>query len=400
MKKVVGMVLVASAFIFSTFAYAHGERDKKFTRRINPNQVTTTVHSRLLSNVGVTGYVQMKGAVGNINPMFGSSLSTGTPLGRTTGVNDTGHYSEFELGHTDLYIHTHMNNWTKLFVQLNNGGATTNSVNINEAYVTFSKFDRYPYFLRLGKQVLPFGKSDRSSERLYDSTTHQLSVTTVPSAMAGFIDMHGFDGSVFLFNPHTNPASNTETRLSAGGAYLGYMGHFHSHGRTVDYTAQVSYTSSLAEADNLHGLISDRLVDRIGGTYVKLKFKFQPFSLKFDYLTATKSFDQTEFSTSNQNITTGKAKPHAFGVKLGTGLRRFGLPGRACLGFQNSDEAVDVRGSGYVVPKKRYFATYKYDLFKNANLRFDLRSDWDYDLDAGGSGDRATVFSTGLTVGF
>ncbi len=400
-KKVIGVFLMGFACLLSTISFAHSKREVAYQTRINPNQVDVQPHSRLLPNTGFRAAAQVRADFANDTWVFRGT----TPLGRSTGNLITGNVSDFSVGNARVAINSELNSWADLQANFDYAQQDDNRVRVEELYGTLSHFDRYPYFLRAGKQVLPFGIADRSIQKLFDSSTEQLSTTTAPSVMAGVIGVRGFDGAVYAFTGVTDPANALETKMNTYGAYLRYRNYFLTGSGKFVWDLRLGWINNIGDTD-IMSVAAPRLQAHVDGMSASLMMKYRPFKFAVDYVSATESFAEptigSEFSESANGVTTGGAKPSAIAMRVCFPLREVGIryPGHMMFGYEKSSQAVDVRIADEVVAKQRLYADYHYNLLKNVDLKVNFRRDWNYEDSDGANGDGANVLSTGLTFIF
>lgn len=166
-------------------------------------------------------------------------------------------------------------------------------VRVDEAYITLANFSREPFYLRVGREFVPFGSYDDAYPLTY-SLPQLLSQTNASVVQLGYAtsQMHL---AVYAFNGAMSGAINDfpmslASRASNYGVKLAYMGAY----KDVAYHADVAFIRDIRDstfnADNIISTTScensNEDTRRAAGMSAHVDMKRGPFDLNLDYVTA------------------------------------------------------------------------------------------------------------------
>lgn len=312
-----------------------------------------------------------------------------------------------------LYADADVSDWTKAHVGLVYGannqtqfnllqsGAHTNgsfnnneNLNVDEAYATIANFAKSPFYLKAGKQYMPFGSYTPFAD-MTPSLTQVMSQVNDPAAVVGFVTNNGFNGSVYALQGmgYNDPNGSTRTAIQNYGASLGLNNTYNN----VGYRAGLGFLSNLNDLDAQRYHISNTTgyVSRTPGLAANVGVKYSAFDLSGKWVGATKQFNASDLSYDSHG-----AKPRTWGVDAGYSFPVLAHSSRVGLGYQGSTQAVNFGASGYDIPKNRYLADYTVNVSKYTDLGFELRHDVDYTVANGGSGHSTNTAAARLAVKF
>ena len=327
--------------------------------------------------------------------------------------------SGVELPNANIFIDAVVNDWVKAHAGLHvdhnvdrDGLANVYDALYNydsnswmdEAYVTVGNFAQSPFYVRAGREYVPFGMYDRNS--ITPSLTQMLTQTRANALQAGFVTANGFNGAVYAFNGTELDKNVGKRRVNNFGANLGFANSYND----VSYKASVGYIYNMGDVNYIHsGLESltnptgtqDHVV---GGVSLDGSLQAGAFDASAHYVTALKKFHRAEVSYIDNSGFHG-AKPSAWGVDAGYSFATAGHDSRLGVGYQRSSQANNVGPEvlwvlHYAMPKQRYVAQYDVNVAKNTDLGFQVYHDLDTKSDDGGFGNKNTTGVVRLSVKF
>lgn len=327
--------------------------------------------------------------------------------------------SGIELPNANIYVDAVVNDWVKAHgaLHVDHNVERDGLANVyealyagqrnswlDEAYVTVGNFAQTPFYVRAGREYVPFGMYDRNS--ITPSLTQMLTQTRAVALQAGFVTANGVNGAVYTFNGTDLDKNADKRRINNFGANLGVANSYNN----VNYKASVGYLYNMADVNYIHSGIEgywgpNPTVDHVvGGVSVDGSIQTGPFDASAHYVTALKAFDGFEVNYVSRDGLKG-AKPSAWGVDAGYSFATAGHDSRIGLGYQRSSEANNVGPNivgltNYAMPKQRYVAEYKVSVASNTDLGFQVYHDRDYNNDDGGTGNKNTTGVVRLSVKF
>lgn len=233
---------------------------------------------------------------------------------------------------------------------------------VDEGFITLSGKERYPVFLKAGRQYLPFGYFD--SHFVTDPTTLILGETNDGAVVAGYRfagDM--VEISAGLFNGAVDETGDDDMVDSVVAAVA--FQPFES------VMMGLSYTSNLISSDGLSEFaVTDSIVDMVGGwsAYLTLSF-MERFTFVAEYAAALDHFKAGEIYDAAD---TKEQKPAAWNLELGFSILK-NL--ETAIRYGGSDD-----GGAEFLPEKQYGAVANWGIFDSTNLALEfLRAEFDDD---------------------
>ncbi|MCL7744415.1 LbtU family siderophore porin [Guyparkeria hydrothermalis] len=236
--------------------------------------------------------------------------------------------------------------------------------------------------LRAGQFYVPFGLFETAM--VSDPLTLELGEAreTAISAQAG---AGGFRVGVYTFNGD----ADGETRVDNWGATVDYEADLGE----VDVLVAGGYLNHLGESDALQEQVAasdEGRGEEVGAWTATTVLDFHGFTLVGEYLAAIDDFAAGQLAFHGVG-----ARPAAWNVEVGYGFHIHGRPAQVALGYQGSEEAVEVG-----LPRRRALAAFSVDVWRNTTLGFEYAHDHDYDPAEGGTGETAGTFTTQLALSF
>lgn len=304
-----------------------------------------------------------------------------------------------------------------------------NSFNMEQAYITFSNFNCWPVFVKVGKQYVDFGRYQ--IHPITRSMAQVLSETLRVAAEAGFVThpcgcTSGLHGSIYAFENASLPVTNEEVdgtdftgRISSHpstnyGVALGYEQGCDPMLGGINYDIGVGYMYNMIGVNDVqYGVSAHRAsilgvagilpifsdfaqayVDRVGAIAAYGDIMSGAFSLGVRYTTALQRFSSHDLVTTIGG--TSGARPWAADITGGYNFNCwFGRNQNVYLGYQASRDAVEL-----FLPKGRWIAGYNVDVWPKANLGFEYNHDTDYSTGQGGTGNSTNGLALRVAVKF
>jgi hypothetical protein len=233
---------------------------------------------------------------------------------------------------------------------------------VDEGFITLSGKEKYPVFLKAGRQYLPFGYFD--SHFVTDPATLVLGETNDGAVVAGY----RFAGdkveiSAGLFNGAVDE-SGDDDMVDSVVAAVGFQ-PFES------VMMGVSYTSNLISSDGLSEFaVTDSIDDMVGGWSAYLTVAFmERFTFVAEYAAALDHFKAGEIYDAAD--TRGR-KPAAWNLELGFSVLE---SLETAIRYGGADD-----GGAEFLPEKQYGAVANWGIFDSTNLALEfLRAEFDDD---------------------
>lgn len=332
--------------------------------------------------------------------------------------------SAVELPVANLFVDAQVNDWVKAHAGLHfhsnvgRDGLVNSYLSLgqaraewlDEAYVTVGNFAQSPFYVRAGRQYIPFGSYKRFD--VTPSLTQLLTQTNATALQAGFVMANGVHGAVYTFNGTDTDVNVHKRRVNNFGVNLGLASSYDN----VNYQASVGYLYNLADVNYIKVGAINSVDHVVGGLSADASIQTGPFDASLHYVTALRTFGPGDVNTNGiVNRVDGKgAKPAAWGVDAGYGFDTAGHASRLGVGYQRSSQATNVGPLAYVnvsedqviqygMPKERYLAQYTVNVWTNTDLGFQLYHDRDYkgnNSEIIGTANKATTGVVRLTVNF
>lgn len=385
--------------------------------------VTTTLMDMMSQNVG-----RAKPTVDCDKPI---QLAGGINFDTNWGaLGDNDHYmgennTRFSLNDAYVDFTGNVNDWVHAFIELSYNNVTDEGLNssefapLGESYAVYSaayslneldlqqgvitvgNLDRFPVFLRVGKQFFDYGRYQ--IHPIMESMTQTMTETLQTGVEVGFIAPwmnFGFHGSAFTFqNPivrneghiaavvaGTADADLDNTKLNYGAQIgFGQIGDQFGWDVGVGYMYDITGVNDVAYAVTKFNGTYDidetgAYDDRVGALNAYGMINSGPFSLTARYATALQHFDEIDLTDPDDDGDVDTdihgAKPWTADVTAGYMFNYYNMNQNIYLGYQVSGEA-----SNLLLPRSRWQFGYGVDLMKNTNLTLEYDHDNAYDND-------------------
>lgn len=297
----------------------------------------------------------------------------------------------------------------------NINGAGNSTLQLEQAYATFSNFDMTPFFLQVGKQFQDFSRYE--IHPITRSLTQVLSETLATSFKVGFI-ANGFNGSVYAFDDPIAQVGKTSPTTNYG-ASLGfdYPSDLFGFDIGISYLYNMIGVNDVAWIVNQYNGGAFNPIIGAGGGYntrvsagaLYADVNSGPFVLGARYTQALQRFnvlDMPKNALAGAVVDPGVgitlpagstgAKPWAAGVQAGYGFEGWGRNQNVYLGYQTSGQA-----AAMLLPKYRWVAGYGIELFgKNTDVGIEWDHDKAYSVGTGGTNNSYNLVTIRTSVKF
>ncbi len=383
--------------------------------------------------------------VGRAKPTVGCDkpiqLAGGINFDTAWGNLDHGYMGEVNdrFALNDAYINAtgNVNDWIKAFIELSynniqddplknastlpnplsivpepkpglySAGYSLETLDLQQGVIIIGDLQRFPLFLRLGKQFQDFGRYQ--IHPITRSMTQVMTETLQTSAELSFISGYNgmaLHGSIFAFqNPMSknngHPGTNYGGQLGLG-VISDQLGWDLGIGYIYDFTGvnDVAYAVTLFNSGDLDG--EGSYTSRVGAATVYAMLNSGPFSLTAHYVSALQHFNSADLIDNEDDDDLfddddgDHAKPWAADITGAYGFNAFDKNQDVYLGYQKSGDAVNL-----YLPRTRWLVGYGIDILKNTNVGFEFSHDQDYsESDEGtGEGSYRGVLRVGVKFG-
>lgn len=270
--------------------------------------------------------------------------------------------SDITLATVELSIDATANEYIQGHIVLLWEEDDTEPVDLDEGYITLQYPGDVTFFANIGKLYVPFGRFE--SAFVSDPLTLELGETRESAAVIG-VSNDWASLQVGVFNGDVDTDSDS-SQIDDVVAALSLVLPEDIGG---EFTAEldVSWTSNIADSDNLQDAIANQLEDKVGGVSASLVAGIKD-KLTFiaEYTAAVKEFNAGELNFDN-----GKdAKPAAWNVELAAPLAEQWSAGVKYQGSKDGGDFLAEDSYGAVVAYNPFeFATialeYMYGEFEN-----------------------------------
>lgn len=257
----------------------------------------------------------------------------------------------------------------------------TEQVEVDEGTINLGNIDKYPFYLTVGKFVVPFGNYE--TNMISDPLTLEIGETPQSAVQLG-LESSNFYGSMYIFNGDIDE-DGEEDKIKCFGASAGYA--FETENFSLDIGA--GWINNIADSDGLGGWIEDSgfsLKDYVGGITGYAILNFAPFIVIAEYVTA---MDDIEF-TDNTKI----ESPSAYNIELGYTFEMAGKETTLGIAYQGTEEC------GGILPESRLAASIGVGLGEYVGVALEYAHDEDYSETDGGTGDEADIVTMQLVLEF
>lgn len=413
-------IITCPAFATTSYTYSHAHttkhhqitthHDYKDYKGLLAPEVCTISHDAMIMN-------QMTQSIGRSTPnpcnpgwfnrvQFSGGLNIDIGKFGNRNANYMGeNYQRFSINDLYLNIAAVINDWTKAFASISYNTATindplaaavlgttfseysaaysnnarnggTNTLQIEQAYATFSNFDATPFFIQVGKQYQDFSRYE--IHPINRTMTQVLSETLATSGRIGFI-ANGFSGTLTAFDDPI-PQRGQSTNPTNYGASLGYD----APGDAFGWDIGAGYLNNIIGVNDVAYMVDqyNYLVGlatgfhrRVAGLAMYGDFNLGPFIFAARYTLSLGRFNIIDLPKNALAASQTGAKPWAVTAQAGYGFEAWGRNNNVYLGYQTSGQAAALN-----LPKYRWVVGYGLELFgKNTNVAIE----WDYDKNYG-----------------
>jgi hypothetical protein len=388
--------VVASLFVLglvSGSAFAAGNQKPVQQAIVDGNSVISPVCSdNWFNRISIGGIGTFQAAWGNTD--FPGSLMP------------TPHSTDLYVNNFNLLMNAVLNSWTKATLNLAYIGYPdydydytgkegvshpldswyaerwqSNRIIADEAYVTFSNFNKTPFYFQVGKKYIPFGVYSDPYNFILTPMTQQMTQNNQTAAVLGFATDFGFYGNVYAFRGNSQPDDADSGFIRNFGAELGYYGSLGQFDiKDAHYNLNVGIIRAIQDGDywlklqpyfmSYSGRSYFENSDPIAGLSVHGDLTWKQLSVYANFVTVLKnvvpSDDLSFFHISDPNY---NSKIWAADVNADYAFDTWCHRSKVGLSYQFTGNGQVVGSAGIVTfPKTRIQADYKVNLLKNVDF--------------------------------
>ena len=279
--------------------------------------------------------------------------------------------------------------------------STKTNVDVNEAYISIKNLKSSPFYLRLGRQYLPF--DNYFMHPVVMPLTQRLAETRETALQLGFVDQSGFSGSIYAFKglPKYNETSKTYN-FNDFGVALEYSNKTHPW----NFNLGAGYLNNMANTGMVADSISHRAEkgyhNRVGGLSLYLDLISGQFNVGGHYVSALRRFSASDVSFTKDALTRG-ARSSAAMLTTGYKFKIMDKTSKVNLFYNWTNEAYsssELSSIPFQLPKNDLGVAYGVNVLQHVILVFRYDLQHTYPHRNGGSGKRVNVIQVRVNVLF
>jgi hypothetical protein len=321
------------------------------------------------------------------------SLSGLIEVAFATGDDFAGkNFNSFDASTVELGLDIKATDWAAGHILLKyEEDGDENDFFVDEATIILGNTEKFPLALTAGKFYMPFGNFE--TNMIQDPLTLEIGeindsgVALAFEANGFIVALYGYKG---MREADFNDSDDSHTEMGYG-AMAGY-GY---EKEDLSFTGGFSWTRNMADSD---GAIADAFDDAgldsieeaINGFGVHFGAGLGPVSFIGEYVTALDNFSTGEVEFLGQG-----AEPGALNTEIALTTEILSRKTVFGVGWQQTDEAVAIG-----LPESRYIGSAGMEVLPGTTLTLEYYYDNDYDIEDGGTGDNANVFTAQLAYEF
>lgn len=295
-------------------------------------------------------------------------------------------FNSFDTSKVELGLDIKANDWTSGYVLVKHeGDGDGDDFFIDEAAITLGNTEKFPFKLIAGKFYMPFGNF--ATNMIQDPLTQEIGELNDSGAAIRF-EVNGFTAALYGYK---GMDKTDDSDTMAYGAMAGYS----YKKEDLSFTCGMSWTSNMGDTDKaIAAAFDDADLDTVETTVSAFGAHagagIGPLSLTGEYVAALDDFSSTEIEFLGQG-----AKPSAWNTELAYTTELFGHETAFAIGWQQTDEAMAIG-----LPETRYIGAASMEILQDTVLTLEYFHDNDYDMEDGGTGENAKVFTAQLAYEF
>lgn len=295
-------------------------------------------------------------------------------------------FSSFDVSTMALVLDIQATDWVagRVLVKYEEEG-DEEDFTVDEATITLGNTEKHPLTLTVGKFYMPFG--NYVTNMIQDPLTLEIGEINDSGAAIGF-SAHGFTAAIYGYKGMDKAGENDTLGYGVMASYCHKQDDF-------SFTGGLGWTGNMADSD---GAIADVFDEKGLGTVEKRVDGFDlhvgvgvgQFSFFGEYVTALDDFAPAEVEFLDRG-----ARPRAWNAELAYTTGIFDRETVFAVGWQQTDEAVALE-----LPESRYIGSVGMEILPDTFFTLEYYHDRDYDLEDGGTGNNANVFTVELAYEF
>lgn len=276
-----------------------------------------------------------------------------------------------------------------------------NKIDIDDAYVDFGDFNRYPIDIRVGRQYFGYGEYDRYA--MMPTLTQQMTELRSTGVQLNYVGLSGLSADAFAFR-------GARRFRKDSGVEQGYM--LRDFGGSVNYThainklsfhLNVGYLSTQERVGAMAQFYSSSSLT--GGWNANASVATGPIKFGLQYAAAILPLVAFTWDDTLNDTKQADAKPSAGNLYARYAFKTSGYNSGLSLSYQWSKQANTYRPFGltrtqalFVLPESRVAGEYDINVLKNTMLGFEVNYDSAYSRSHNGSGDGSLTGIARLSV--
>lgn len=376
-RIILGSVFCASALSFSLATTVSAQEPKlgDLIKLIEKQQQQiNTLRARLETTEGKAEQAATAAEQAANKPSFLDTVTIGGVA--EVEMTDTkaysgGNTSDITLAKVEFFVDTQPHEYLATHVQMIYEDDGTETISLDEAFVTLGNTEKMPLYLQAGKWAVPFGGFDTAMST--DPLTKSLGEIKEAAILVGATH----DGIVlegFLYNGDTQVGGDGN-QIDQYGFDLGYGSEVNG----VAYNGGVAYLNNMADSDGLTtalGTNATAISKYVSGIEAHADVTFSNITLRGGYMKTLKSFQAGEVAFNGQG-----ADPAAWNLEASYTMPIMGKETTFAATVQGSKEALALG-----LPETRYGGAITVGIVDHLSITGEYLHDEDYSVSDGGTG--------------
>ncbi len=391
--------------------------------------------------INVSGWINTDAYLANRPPVFlAVNTERGIPNLAPLAPTKGGRASDLLLNNANLFVDARVNNWMTakaslvyssltaisglfprevsdlissfqgpyalpnslfIYAPVNNGSGF--SSNLDTAYATIGNFQRLPFYLRVGKEYVPFGQYDPYAFVQSENPTQLFTAINAPTVQLGVVIPNGFYGSIYTFAGNRKLTDGGFTRrIQNGGVDVDYA--FNGFDKKVNLNA--GYVANIADANFLSSYYTSPFLEFSAGNSgfpphkapaydVNADVTFGPFDANGHYVATTRGLTSPTFLAVPIDVLLDIFPPgilpaltlkkfKAWGLEAGLTFPAIAHQSRIAIGYQQTSNLATF------LPRRRLYIDYMMNIAKWFDMGVAVFQDRDYSAGEGSVIDQTT----------
>jgi hypothetical protein len=294
-------------------------------------------------------------------------------------------FTSFQDATVEIHFTFDINDWATALISLESDFDNSDRMSLKEGYFTLGGTEEYPYFLKSGRQFVPFGLGDGAilgdTLTITDPLTIEIFETRETAAMVGKV-WDDYRIGAYVFNRATPIQHNHHTQFGLT-IDKGKETDDFTYDFGIDFLSMIFDTNGLTDA--FPGALN---VEFAPGVAVHARY----FKNHFSFIAEAEiALEKTTFTQAGEEL---NLAPKAWMIELGYVTEIYSIKSFAAVDYSQSYE---VHGA---FAKDRILGVIGAWLFENTLFSFEVGHENDYGVAQGGTGNSGATYVLQVAVEF